>query len=67
MKIKLLICLLCCVFLMGCTAAPEVVLETTEAPSVTVEPTTEATTEPVTEPTQPEPEPVEYVLSFVGD
>ena len=52
---------------MGCTAAPEAVPETTEAPPVTVEPTTEATTEPVTEPTQPEPEPVEYVLSFVGD
>ena len=67
MKIKFLICLLCCVFLMGCTAAPEAVPETTEAPPVTVEPTTEATTEPVTEPTQPEPEPVEYVLSFVGD
>ena len=67
MKKRLLICLLFCAVLAGCAAPGEMVPETTELPLPATEPATEVATESVIETTQPEPEPVEYVLSFVGD
>lgn len=69
---KTVLLILLCGLLSGCTA-PETTqpqtVPTTQIPTqISTEPTeTDAPTEAPPETTQPAPEPVEYVLSFVGD